>query len=126
MWLNPIAAKMMLDWRDPSNLKLHKVSNETVLSLRRKFNFTVEILSNFILMKKLTFSAIRTIQNSPIRLKLYESIEKSTLYSIILKKKLFKFCRNTVWLKKMSKNKWIILYLILGFVFWEKYFRTCT
>ncbi len=70
MWLNPIAAKMMLEWRDPSNLKLHKVLNETVLSSRRKLNFTVEILSNFVLMKKLTFSAIRTIQNSPIRSKL--------------------------------------------------------
>jgi len=65
-----MAAKMMLDWRDPSNLKLHKVLNEIVLSSRRKFNFTVEILSNFVLMKKLAFSAIRTIQNSPIRSKL--------------------------------------------------------
>ncbi len=70
MWPNPIAAKMMLDWRDPSNLKLHKVLNKTVLSSRRKVNFTVEILSNFVLMKNLAFSAIRTIQNSPIRCKL--------------------------------------------------------
>ncbi len=70
MWLNPIVAKTMLDWRDPSNLKLHKVLNETVLSSRRKFNFTVEILSNFVLMPKLTLSANRTIQNSTIRSKL--------------------------------------------------------
>jgi len=70
MRLNSIVAKMILDWRDPSNLKLHKVLNETVLSSKRKFNFTVEILSNFVLIEKLTFSAIHTIQNSPIRSKL--------------------------------------------------------
>jgi len=52
MRLNPIAAKMVLDWRDPSNLQLHKVFNETVLHFRRKVNFTIEILSNFALMKK--------------------------------------------------------------------------
>ena len=30
------------------------------------------------------------------------------------KENFFKFCRNTVWLKKMSKNKWIMLYLLIS------------
>ncbi len=49
---NRIVKKMVLDRRDPSNLKPQKVLNETVVNLRRKFYFLVDILGNFTLMKK--------------------------------------------------------------------------
>ncbi len=73
MRLNSIVAKMVLGGRDPSNLELHEVLNEIVLNFRRKFNFTIEILGNFALMKKQAFSAISIIQNLPIKSQLNQT-----------------------------------------------------
>jgi hypothetical protein len=57
-WLRPnsIVAKLVLNGRDPSNLKLHQVLNETVLNSRRKLNCTTGILDIFALLHFLCYS----------------------------------------------------------------------